>query len=189
MRPARIPFRLWLLGLAVSFFLAGVILRVSAASDFAITSPAPNSTLVGSTVTLQFSLPASFKLVNYQTHPRAAYGQGHIRLWVDTAPNPDDAIPVITTSYTLTHLRYGPHQVTAELVTNDNASLIPQTLTTTAFTTVSSLSPHPTLQTLLPLSLLTFISIVFAMVLVLPHRRLHPPKKTLRRSPKNKSGR
>lgn len=183
MTSARIPFRFWLVGLAVSFFLAGVILRVSAAIDFSITSPLPNSVVTGQSVTLTFSLPQSFKIVDYQTHPHATFGQGHIRLWIDSSSNPKDAIPVTSDTYTLSNLKYGSHLVTAELVTNDDASLIPKTVTTLSFTTTPPPSVAPqALQYILTVSILSVILISAAMLLVSQHRKLPLPKKSSRRS-------
>ena len=121
----------------------------------AIISPAAGSVIYGPSVSVKFSVP-DFNLVDYKTHPKAALNQGHLHLWLDqTEFTPTSAIKAIGDTYTFDHLKFGPHTLVVELVTNTHTSIIPKTTTTLNFTTVP-LPARPNQTNLLYLSLLAF---------------------------------
>lgn len=181
--PTRIPFRFWLVGMALVFFIAGVVFRASAQMDFSITSPKSESVITGQSVTFDFALPKDFKLVDYQTHLEPMFGQGHIHLWIDQTPTPETAIE-ITSPYTITNLKYGQHSATAELVTNSHLSLIPKTLAVINFTTTPPQAPSVTKPVFI-LSVLSFVMIASALYLVSFYQKRFLPK--LPQKPRRKS--
>lgn len=165
---------------ALATFTLGAVLRVSAATEFAILSPTTYSTVSGSEVTVTFSIPEIIKLTDYSTSSKSVYGQGHIHLWLDqTDLSKANAIEVTTEQYTLKNIKPGSHVLTAELVTNAHTSLMPIAnsqiqFDTTQMKTSSPISPFSSLS--FQMSLVALILISLSLYFIKTHIHKKSPK-------------
>jgi hypothetical protein len=156
MFPIRLSFRIWLILFAFIVFLAGVVYNAQAASVFSVVSPLPGSLVTGNVISVKFDIPDYLKIVDYKSHSRSAFGQGHIHLWLDqTDLSATSAIQVTSDSYILENVKPGPHQIIAELVTNEHLPLIPKTTAAVSFQT----------QTPPPVSPPAFSSLILGILL------------------------
>lgn len=148
---------------ASSLVLAGSAYAVTTA--LIITSPTRGQVITSDKVTVNLTT-LGFKLVNYQTYTKPAYGTGHIHLWLDqSALTKASAIKITTPTYTFQNVRPGNHILVAELVANDHSSLNPKVIAITNFVTTL---PKPTSGSsdVVMLSVMAFLLIVIALYFV-----------------------
>lgn len=198
MHSARLNMRVLVLLVAFSLFVAGIVFRVEAAEGFGITAPEAGTLVKEETITLRFSLPDNFRVVDYRTHPQNRTNQGHIHLWVDQDTlTTENAIHVVGAEYVLENLKSGTHTVVAELVANNHTPLTPPTRSELSFTSEVQIpqpapSPFamPVLQSALVAAVLTSLALYFVSQQLQTFSSTNTPptkKKTPSTSRKSKS--
>ena len=111
---------------------------ITAMPELAITSPADNAVINGSSVTVTVEVE-NFYLVN-KIGQASVPGQGHLVYFLDVVPPTDQGLPVVSspersvattsTTYAWENVGIGEHVLGVELVNNDDTPLDPPVVST-----------------------------------------------------------
>ena len=111
---------------------------ITAMPELAITSPADNAVINGSSVTVTVKVE-NFYLVN-KIGQASVPGQGHLVYFLDVVPPTDQGLPVVSspersvattsTTYAWENVGIGEHVLGVELVNNDDTPLDPPVVST-----------------------------------------------------------
>lgn len=181
-------------------FSAFVLLTIttlaqSAGPKLTIITPSEEQTIYGNKIPVLLSIE-NFNVVDYQTNPSPAPGQGHIHLWLDDQnPTAQTAVKVTSDNFTYSDVAYGSHVLTAELVTNDHKSLAPPQAVTVNFKNEAIATPSPTTTSGFDKNTALVIFVVVALVIIAAWwytkeedqettEKVSKPKKTSRRKSK-----
>ncbi|MEK7580769.1 MAG: hypothetical protein AAB512_00655 [Patescibacteria group bacterium] len=124
--------RIFSLIISLSLMASPIVAQTNSAS-LEIVTPTDGQVVYGTKIPILFKV-TNFTLVNKEG-AKPTSGEGKILLWLDDQNgNTDSSTKVYEESFTYSDVAYGDHTLKAELVTNDNKSLIPPQSTTIKFT-------------------------------------------------------
>jgi hypothetical protein len=134
-----IPHKKILMSIALATILAVLCTGcITAVPELAITSPADNAVINGSSVTITVEVK-NFNLVDKIGQANVP-GQGHLVYFLDVVPPTDQGLPVVysperavastSTTYAWENVGVGEHVLGVELVNNDDTPLDPAVVST-----------------------------------------------------------